>query len=117
MHQNLDALVRGKELELEQAAEAYRNLQWLKQQSEEKERNTLREKDTIINQLQAALQCRSQETQVTPTHARPFIIKAYNCCVNVKAGKPAPVEKPALSVSVLTSITDADTALLVCVRV
>ncbi|XP_039998702.1 myomegalin-like isoform X3 [Xiphias gladius] len=60
---SLDGLVRSKELELEQAAEAYRNLQWLKQQSEDKERNTLREKDTIINQLQAALQSRSQETQ------------------------------------------------------
>uniref|UniRef100_UPI0037E7AEA3 myomegalin-like isoform X2 n=1 Tax=Semicossyphus pulcher TaxID=241346 RepID=UPI0037E7AEA3 len=73
----LDGLVRGKELELEQAAEAYRNLQWLKQQSEEKERNTLREKDTIINQLQAALQARSQETQdltaalVARVHAGP----------------------------------------------
>ncbi|XP_050926027.1 myomegalin isoform X4 [Lates calcarifer] len=60
---SLDGLVRGKELELEQAAEAYRNLQWLKQQCEEKERNTQREKDSIINQLQAALQSRSQETQ------------------------------------------------------
>uniref|UniRef100_A0A665T3I6 Short myomegalin-like EB1 binding protein N-terminal domain-containing protein n=1 Tax=Echeneis naucrates TaxID=173247 RepID=A0A665T3I6_ECHNA len=66
---SLDSLVRGKELELEQAAEAYRNLQWLKQQSEEKERNTLREKDTIINQLQAALQRCSQETQVDLTAA------------------------------------------------
>ncbi|XP_026230057.1 myomegalin-like isoform X3 [Anabas testudineus] len=75
---SLDALVRGKELELEQAAEAYRNLQWLKQQSEEKERNTLREKDAIINQLQAALQSRSQETQdltaalVARVHAGPM---------------------------------------------
>ncbi|XP_031137034.2 myomegalin isoform X8 [Sander lucioperca] len=60
---SLDALVRGKELELEQAAEAYRNLQWLKQQSEEKEKNTLREKDTIISQLQTALQTHSQEAQ------------------------------------------------------
>ncbi|XP_031710402.1 myomegalin isoform X3 [Anarrhichthys ocellatus] len=60
---SLDALVRGKELELEQAAEAYRNLQWLRQQSEEKERNTLREKDTIISQLQAALQTHSLEAQ------------------------------------------------------
>lgn len=66
-HQSLHSSVRGKELELEQAAEAYRNLQWLKQQSEEKERNTLREKDNIISQLQAALQKRSQETQVTHT--------------------------------------------------
>uniref|UniRef100_A0A3B3UCP6 Uncharacterized protein n=1 Tax=Poecilia latipinna TaxID=48699 RepID=A0A3B3UCP6_9TELE len=53
---SLDALVRSKELELEQAAEAYRNLQWLKQKSEEKETTALREKDTIIHQLQAALQ-------------------------------------------------------------
>lgn len=68
-HQSLDTLVRGKELELEQAAEAYRNLQWLKQQSEEKERNTSREKDAIISQLQAALQTRSQETQVRHTHS------------------------------------------------
>lgn len=80
--QSLDALVRGKELELEQAAEAYRNLQWLKQQSEEKERNTLREKDTIIGQLQAALQTHSQETQVTYTdihfiHA--FVVMASDC--------------------------------------
>uniref|UniRef100_A0A1A8ESA6 Phosphodiesterase 4D interacting protein n=1 Tax=Nothobranchius korthausae TaxID=1143690 RepID=A0A1A8ESA6_9TELE len=60
---SLDTLVRGKDLELEQAAEAYRNLQWLKQKSEEKERNVLREKDAIINQLQAALQTHSQEMQ------------------------------------------------------
>uniref|UniRef100_A0A672HK87 Uncharacterized protein n=1 Tax=Salarias fasciatus TaxID=181472 RepID=A0A672HK87_SALFA len=52
---SLDGLMRGKELELEQAAEAYRNLQWQKQQSEAKERNALREKDAIIAQLQAAL--------------------------------------------------------------
>ncbi|XP_076000607.1 myomegalin isoform X2 [Genypterus blacodes] len=60
---SLDALVRGKEMELEQAAEAYRNLQWLKQQNEDKEQSAIREKDTIISQLQAALQTRSQETQ------------------------------------------------------
>ncbi|XP_047223300.1 myomegalin-like isoform X2 [Girardinichthys multiradiatus] len=60
---SLDALVRSKELELEQAAEAYRNLQWLKQKSEEKEKTALREKDTIIHQLHAALQARTQEIQ------------------------------------------------------
>lgn len=76
--------MRGKELELEQAAEAYRNLQWLKQQSEEKERSTLREKDTIISQLQAALQTRSQETQVTHTHTliRVFVAVASNCLLS-----------------------------------
>ncbi|XP_055084661.1 myomegalin isoform X2 [Periophthalmus magnuspinnatus] len=60
---SLDSLVRSKDLELEQAAEAYRNLQWLKQHSEEKDINTLRERDAIISQLQVALQAHSQETQ------------------------------------------------------
>ncbi|KAL0966450.1 hypothetical protein UPYG_G00295450 [Umbra pygmaea] len=60
---SLDALVRGKELDVEQAAEAHRNLQWLQQQSEEREKCTLKERDTIISQLQAALETRSQETQ------------------------------------------------------
>ncbi|XP_031663220.1 myomegalin isoform X5 [Oncorhynchus kisutch] len=59
----LDALVRGKELDVEQTAEALRNLQWLQQQSEEREKCTLRERDTLISQLQTALQTRSQETQ------------------------------------------------------
>jgi hypothetical protein len=56
--------VRGKELDVEQTAEALRNLQWLQQQSEEREECTLRERDTLISQLQTALQTRSQETQV-----------------------------------------------------
>uniref|UniRef100_A0A8C7RUU3 Centrosomin N-terminal motif 1 domain-containing protein n=1 Tax=Oncorhynchus mykiss TaxID=8022 RepID=A0A8C7RUU3_ONCMY len=60
---SLDALVRGKELDVEQAAEAHRNLQWLQQQSEEREKSTLRERDTLINQLQSALQTHSRETQ------------------------------------------------------
>lgn len=70
-HQSLDALVRSKELELEQAAEAYRNLQWLRQKSEEEERNTLREKEALIKQLQAALQARSHEMQVPHAHHKP----------------------------------------------
>ncbi|KAJ8011611.1 hypothetical protein DPEC_G00060050 [Dallia pectoralis] len=60
---SLDALVRGKELDVEQAAEAQRNLQWLQHQSEEKQKSTLRERDTLICQLQTALKTRSQETQ------------------------------------------------------
>lgn len=79
-HQSLEALVRGKDLELEQAAEAYRNLQWLKQQTEEKERNALREKDIIISQLQAALQSRSQETQVAPSHP---LLMSSNCLLHL----------------------------------
>lgn len=75
----METLVRGKEQELEQAAEAYRNLQWLKQQSEEKEKNTLREKDVTISQLQAALRTRSQEIQVLHPHT---IVMASNCSLS-----------------------------------
>lgn len=100
--------MRGKELELEQAAEAYRNLQWLKQQSEEKERNTLREKDTIISQLQAALQTRSQETQVTHTFM-PLFVMAYNCLLIVSFSKlwkkTVKVDKPVLLVLPCTNAT------------
>lgn len=70
---SLDALVRSKELELEQAAEAYRNLQWLEQKSEKEEKNSLREKDAIINQLQAALQTCSQEMQVNTFYHKPVL--------------------------------------------
>uniref|UniRef100_A0A8C6TYU1 Uncharacterized protein n=1 Tax=Neogobius melanostomus TaxID=47308 RepID=A0A8C6TYU1_9GOBI len=49
---SLDSLVHSKDLELEQAAEAYRNLQWLKQRCEEKDTHSLRERDSIISQLQ-----------------------------------------------------------------
>lgn len=104
--QSLDALVRGKELELEQAAEAYRNLQWLKQQSEEKERSTLREKDAIINQLQAALQARSQESQVKRTRTHCFWLFA-GLFPNLE--RLAHVDKPVPLV-----LFCADTALSVC---
>lgn len=70
--------MRGKELELEQAAEAYRNIQWLKHQSEEKERSTLREKDAIINQLQGVLHARSQEIQVSTLTRRPHMLLMIN---------------------------------------
>lgn len=105
-HQSLDALVRGKELELEQAAEAYRNLQWLRQQSEEKESNTLREKDAIISQLQAALQTRSQETQVRHTHTHVCFCR-HGCVFLPSLQKPVHVDKPVLLVLPLfPNITD-----------
>lgn len=94
--------MRGKELELEQAAEAYRNLQWLKQQSDEKERNSLREKDTIITQLQAALQKRSQEAQVHTDIYNRFLFQLFSvvCDVNVQSfEKPSHVDKPVSPVS------------------
>uniref|UniRef100_A0A3Q2YIL0 Uncharacterized protein n=1 Tax=Hippocampus comes TaxID=109280 RepID=A0A3Q2YIL0_HIPCM len=65
---SLDALVQRKELELEQAAEAYRNLQWLKQESEEKERSIFREKDAIIGQLQTCSTCK-----VFSERKKPFL--------------------------------------------
>lgn len=56
--------MRSKELELEQAQEACRKLQWLKQQCDEKHTAALRERDNIITQLHTTLHIRSKETEV-----------------------------------------------------
>ncbi|XP_030630521.1 myomegalin [Chanos chanos] len=60
---SLDALVRGRELELEQTQEALRKLKWLKQESDERHAQSLRERDNIITQLQTALHTRSKEAE------------------------------------------------------
>uniref|UniRef100_A0A3P8UIK7 Si:ch211-242b18.1 n=1 Tax=Cynoglossus semilaevis TaxID=244447 RepID=A0A3P8UIK7_CYNSE len=60
---SLEVLVRGKAVELEQVSEAWRNLQRQQVDREEKQRDSLRERDTIISQLQGALHTRTQETQ------------------------------------------------------
>ncbi|KAJ8274460.1 hypothetical protein COCON_G00090850 [Conger conger] len=58
---SLDRMVRGKDLELEQVSEAYRKLQWLKQEAEECQGRSLRERDAIIGQLQNSLQMGTKE--------------------------------------------------------
>ncbi|XP_028328312.1 myomegalin isoform X5 [Gouania willdenowi] len=68
---SVDAVLRAKELELEQAADAYRNLQWLRTQSEQEERHALTERDAIISQLQDALRTHSQETQALTAGRAP----------------------------------------------
>ncbi|XP_028830939.1 myomegalin isoform X2 [Denticeps clupeoides] len=60
---SLDALVRGKELELEHTQESCRKVQSLKQESEEKHTLILRERDHLITQLQTALHTHSKETE------------------------------------------------------
>ncbi|KAG5286351.1 hypothetical protein AALO_G00013870 [Alosa alosa] len=60
---SLDALVRGKELELEQARESSRKLQSLRQECEDKHTLCLRERDSLINQLQTALHTHTKETE------------------------------------------------------
>lgn len=57
-------MVQGKDLELEQVSEAYRKLQWLKQETEERQGRSLRERDAIIGQLQNSLQTRTKEVEV-----------------------------------------------------
>ncbi|KAJ8357205.1 hypothetical protein SKAU_G00199990 [Synaphobranchus kaupii] len=56
-------MVRGKDLELEQVSEAYRKLHWLKQEAEERQGRSLRERDAIIGQLQNSLQMRTKEAE------------------------------------------------------
>ncbi|KAM4021607.1 myomegalin isoform 2-T2 [Anomaloglossus baeobatrachus] len=60
---SLDNLVKAKDMELEQISAAYKNLQWLKQETEEKYRCCLNERESIIHQLQKNLQERIEEIQ------------------------------------------------------
>ncbi|XP_062380200.1 myomegalin-like isoform X2 [Sardina pilchardus] len=60
---SLDALVRGKELELEQARESSRKLQSLRQESEDTHTLCLRERDNLISQLQTTLHTHAKETE------------------------------------------------------
>ncbi|XP_061095849.1 myomegalin isoform X2 [Conger conger] len=60
---HLDKLVQGKELQLEQTSTVSRNLQMLRQEAEERLGRSLRERDSIISQLQASLQTHSKEAQ------------------------------------------------------
>ncbi|XP_064188174.1 myomegalin [Anguilla rostrata] len=60
---HLDRLVQGKELQLEQMSTVSRNVQQLKLDVEERLGRSLRERDSIISQLQASLQTHSKEAQ------------------------------------------------------
>ncbi|XP_067846536.1 myomegalin isoform X3 [Heptranchias perlo] len=60
---SLDSLMKGKDLELEQIAMAYKNLQWLKLEVEEKHTHSLKEKDAVTSQIQAALHNRNKEVE------------------------------------------------------
>ncbi|XP_041133322.1 myomegalin-like isoform X3 [Polyodon spathula] len=63
---SLDGLVKIKDLELEQTSLACRNQQWLKQEAEEKYSHCLRERDSIITQLQTSLQgCTKEAEELT----------------------------------------------------
>ncbi|MEQ2160680.1 hypothetical protein GOODEAATRI_001926 [Goodea atripinnis] len=61
---SLEALLRGKALELEQVSNAWRNVQKQQQDVEDQQKRILGERDCIIDQLQAALLARTQEAQV-----------------------------------------------------
>ncbi|XP_073500194.1 myomegalin isoform X2 [Phyllobates terribilis] len=64
---SLDNLVKAKDMELEQISAAYKNLQWLKQETEEKYRCCLNERESIIHQLLKNLQERNEEVQAIRT--------------------------------------------------
>ncbi|XP_069050159.1 myomegalin isoform X3 [Lepisosteus oculatus] len=60
---SLDGMLRVKALELEQVSLSGKNLQWLKQEAEDKHSQSLRERDAIINQLQTSLHSRTKEAE------------------------------------------------------
>ncbi|KAG8540207.1 hypothetical protein GDO81_019704 [Engystomops pustulosus] len=56
--------INAKDMELEQISAAFKNLQWLKQETEEKYRCSLNERESIIVQLQKNLQERNKDIEV-----------------------------------------------------
>ncbi|XP_052336100.1 myomegalin-like isoform X5 [Oncorhynchus keta] len=60
---SLEVLVRGKGLELEQVCEAWRSVQCHHEDREERHSRSLRERDTLISQLQNALHTRTNEAE------------------------------------------------------
>ncbi|XP_048107773.1 myomegalin isoform X2 [Alosa alosa] len=60
---SLEALLRGKGLELEQVCEALRSAQCVQRDSEERHTLGLRERDTFISQLQTSLQTHAKENE------------------------------------------------------
>lgn len=62
--QSLELLLRGKGLELEQVCEAWRNAQGVQREREESHMRSLRERDTLISQLQTSLHTRTKEAEV-----------------------------------------------------
>ncbi|XP_038650484.1 myomegalin isoform X13 [Scyliorhinus canicula] len=60
---SLESHMKVKDLELEQITMAYKNLQWLRQEVEEKHAHSLKEKDAVSSQLQAALHNSTKEVE------------------------------------------------------
>ncbi|XP_016354836.1 myomegalin-like isoform X6 [Sinocyclocheilus anshuiensis] len=60
---SLELMLRGKSLELEQVCEAWRNAQGIQCEREESHIHSLRERDTLISQLQTSLHTRTEEAE------------------------------------------------------
>ncbi|XP_057208420.1 myomegalin isoform X4 [Triplophysa rosa] len=60
---SLEVLLRGKGLELEQVCEAWRSTQCVQREREDSHTRSLRERDTLISQLQMSLHTRTKEAE------------------------------------------------------
>uniref|UniRef100_A0A1A8PKC6 Phosphodiesterase 4D interacting protein n=1 Tax=Nothobranchius rachovii TaxID=451742 RepID=A0A1A8PKC6_9TELE len=60
---SLEALLRGKTLELDRVSDGWRSVQRQQRDAEDRQTRVLKERDAIIEQLQAALLARTQEAQ------------------------------------------------------
>ncbi|XP_069497420.1 myomegalin isoform X4 [Ambystoma mexicanum] len=60
---SLDSMLKSKDIEIEQISTAYSNLQWLKQQMEEKYSRSIKDREGCIQQLQASLHDRHKELE------------------------------------------------------
>lgn len=66
--QNFDSLIKEKDVELQHLANTLKNLQRAKQDVEDNLNRSLREKDSIIKQLQLSLEGKTKDMDVSHQH-------------------------------------------------
>lgn len=75
--QNFDSLIKEKDVELQHLANTLKNLQRAKQDVEDNLNRSLREKDSIISQLQLSLEGKTKDMEVSikecPLHKLPIV--------------------------------------------
>lgn len=67
--QSFDGLIKEKDLELQHLSNTLKNLQRAKQDAEDNLNRSLREKDSIISQLQLSLEGKTKDMDVSQQRA------------------------------------------------
>lgn len=76
-YQSFDCLIKEKDVELQHLANTLKNLQRAKQDVEDNLNRSLREKDSIISQLQLSLEGKTKDMEVSCILTQEFYINKH----------------------------------------